>query len=286
MPTYCNRNAATSTLNTKGNNKTMNNMIKTPITTQKIQENLIKLTTTDFINNIEFFNSINSTSQYLIEKKQQQLQQMQVAIAERQTHGKGTHDKRWSSPPNTGIWLSFTWSLPINTQWSLASIAIGYATLQTLKQFCDSDQLKLKWPNDIVYNKQKLAGILIDSHTDDKYAHLVIGIGINIYPYKHNIDSQHAALAEISDQNLCRNKIIAQILFNCYNAIIQLQLDQTATIISNWQAHDALQDCCVTIKTGQKITSGKYLGINNNGEMRILINNILTEIRQASIISY
>ncbi|MBT4885358.1 MAG: biotin--[acetyl-CoA-carboxylase] ligase [Legionellales bacterium] len=264
----------------------MNNNIKAPISAKKIQDNLKKLTVNDFINNIEVFNSINSTCQYLIEQKQYQIQKMQVAIAERQTHGKGTHGKQWSSPPNTGIWLSFTWSLPINTQWSLASIAVGYATLQTLQQFCDNDQLQLKWPNDIVYNKSKLAGILINSHTDDKYAHLVIGIGINIYPYKHNIDAQHTALAELSDENPCRNKIIAQLLFNCYNILTQLQLGQTATIISNWQAHDALQDCRITLKTGQKITAGEYLGINNKGEIKILINDSLTELIQANIIKY
>ncbi|WP_159636983.1 biotin--[acetyl-CoA-carboxylase] ligase [Sphingobacterium composti Ten et al. 2007 non Yoo et al. 2007] len=136
-------------------------------------------------NSIIVFEELPSTNDYLKEllSKFKPLEQFTVIMAKNQTAGKGQRGNTWNSEPDSNLTASFLISpekLEISNQFSLtvlASLAV-YDTLKTL----GFQKLSIKWPNDIMIENKKVAGILIENKIAGTYInHSIIGIGINVY---------------------------------------------------------------------------------------------------------
>lgn len=103
-----------------------------------------------------------------------------ACFAEQQTQGRGRRGKIWISPPHSSIYLSLAWrfDVPLNELGGL-SLAIGVAVVRVLKAI-GLDQAGLKWPNDVLVEGRKIAGILIETTQNTTAATTaIIGIGLN-----------------------------------------------------------------------------------------------------------
>jgi BirA family biotin operon repressor/biotin-[acetyl-CoA-carboxylase] ligase len=104
-----------------------------------------------------------------------------VVIAEKQTQGKGRRGRNWFSPPSEGIYFSIILRPRISPHEApkltlMASVAVA-ETVLSLTQL----RVNIKWPNDILINGKKLAGILTEISAEmDRIHYVVIGIGINV----------------------------------------------------------------------------------------------------------
>lgn len=115
-----------------------------------------------------------------------------------QTEGRGQHGRRWESPANTNILITFAHPIQ-SVSHAHVSLAAGIAVCTALRAY--SCNALCKWPNDVLINNRKIAGILIEK--DD--ANFYIGIGINIqYPAQRTTDrtSCHAEGIEILKREL------------------------------------------------------------------------------------
>ncbi|GEK91728.1 biotin--[acetyl-CoA-carboxylase] ligase [Alkalibacterium kapii] len=109
-----------------------------------------------------------------------------VILAQEQTSGKGRLGRNWSSPMGGSISMSVIVKpridfakIPLLTQLTAASL------VKALESIAD---VKIKWPNDIILNRKKIAGILIESEfRGDSLSGIIIGIGINTNLNKHNM---------------------------------------------------------------------------------------------------
>jgi BirA family biotin operon repressor/biotin-[acetyl-CoA-carboxylase] ligase len=89
-----------------------------------------------------------------------------VVVADEQTSGRGRLDRRWEAPAGSALLASFV--LPARP---LASLAAGVAAAAAC-----GDQVRLKWPNDLLLAGAKLAGILVERRGE----RCIVGIGINL----------------------------------------------------------------------------------------------------------
>jgi BirA family biotin operon repressor/biotin-[acetyl-CoA-carboxylase] ligase len=97
--------------------------------------------------------------------------------AEVQPAGRGRHGRAWVSDRG-GLWFSAV--LPTANPaapWALLPLAVGWAVLSTLRELGVTGA-RLRWPNDILVDRRKLAGILVDRFSPDA---AVVGIGLNIF---------------------------------------------------------------------------------------------------------
>ena len=137
-----------------------------------VGQNLIVLTEVDSTNN--FLKQALTNSTPLIEGT--------VIMAESQTAGRGQQNNKWLSEPKKNLTFSILLNpffLTAPKQFNL-NIAISIGINNALNNIL-SPGLKIKWPNDIYYNNQKLGGILIENVLQgDAIKHSVIGIGINV----------------------------------------------------------------------------------------------------------
>jgi len=96
--------------------------------------------------------------------------------ADVQTAGRGRTGRFWVSDEN-GLWLSAVLPTPgAPACWSLLPLAAGWAVLGVIRGL-GLPQARLRWPNDILVGRQKLAGILVDRFSADT---AVVGIGLNV----------------------------------------------------------------------------------------------------------
>lgn len=130
---------------------------------------------------LDVFPEIGSTNSYLLEQPAPTVDRWHIAIAERQTAGRGRGDKQWHSPKGGGLWMSGAYTfeaLPQNL--SALTLAIGVGAARALRGL-GLDNLKLKWPNDLLVGGSKLGGILLDSKSaGGSNLTVVCGLGVNV----------------------------------------------------------------------------------------------------------
>lgn len=104
-----------------------------------------------------------------------------VVVAETQTSGRGRRGRSWYSPPGQSIYTSIILRPPMApAQAPQITLMTAVALAQTLSQTAGLDA-KIKWPNDILINGKKIAGILTEISTDmDVVDYVVVGLGINV----------------------------------------------------------------------------------------------------------
>ncbi|PBQ30397.1 biotin--[acetyl-CoA-carboxylase] ligase [Sphingobacteriaceae bacterium] len=136
--------------------------------------------------NIIFLPEIESTNSYAIDLlKNVNLPEGTVVHALNQTHGKGQRGSLWTAEPERNMTASFILRptfLELKNQFFLYQVA-ALACYDAMAQILDSSQIdiKIKWPNDILVNQKKIAGILIENTIHNgQISWCVAGIGINV----------------------------------------------------------------------------------------------------------
>lgn len=121
---------------------------------------------------------IDSTNAYLQEKPEME-RVSQVVDADGQTAGKGMGSNTWESSP--GLNLTFSMGIDMSFLKAADQFLLSMAVPLGLVDALPVDSLKVKWPNDLVYEGRKLAGILINSTIHGTMMGVsVVGIGLNV----------------------------------------------------------------------------------------------------------
>lgn len=102
-----------------------------------------------------------------------------VIIADEQTGGRGTKGRSWDSPRGLGLYASVILR-PHRSDLSLIPLMAGVACLEAIRE-ATGLEAALKWPNDIIWNRRKLGGILCEGEfLGNRLSFAVLGIGLNI----------------------------------------------------------------------------------------------------------
>lgn len=133
----------------------------------------------DFQPTILRFDSVGSTNDKLKELALQGATEGTIVVAKRQTRGKGRLGRTWNSPLG-GLYLSaLLYPLSAKRITDL-SFLVGVAVVQTLQELLPKMvDISLKWPNDVLADKKKIAGILSEAFEDEKFFGAVVGVGLN-----------------------------------------------------------------------------------------------------------
>ena len=129
------------------------------------------------------FDEIDSTNAYLQRKQSEADIRNWVVSANEQTAGKGMGNNSWESEAGKNLTFSLAVDmsfLPAEKQF-LLSKAVPLGIIDVLDNILPNEKLSIKWPNDIIYENRKLAGILINSTIKANMMDIsIIGIGLNV----------------------------------------------------------------------------------------------------------
>ncbi|MFZ3578148.1 biotin--[acetyl-CoA-carboxylase] ligase [Virgibacillus sp. DJP39] len=197
-----------------------------------------------------------------------------VVIADEQTEGKGRMNRPWHSSENKGIWMS------IILRPKILPYLAPQLTLLTATVIAEvfSKQLgitpQIKWPNDVLINQKKVAGILTEMQAEqDQIQYIVIGIGINV---NHSINEIPEDLVNTATSLHIASKeerpikdLIQQILQTfepTYNQYITNGFTETK---EKWESYGFKIGQDIKVNTMKKNWTAKFDGIANDGALLI-----------------
>lgn len=130
---------------------------------------------------VEVVDSTASTQDDLVASARAGAPSGTIVLAREQTGGRGRLAREWSSPRDAGLWFSALLRSPSSLSMgegralSLLPLFAGVALARTMHRHCQVSAA-LKWPNDVLIEDRKVAGLLVTSVPPDGF---VIGIGMN-----------------------------------------------------------------------------------------------------------
>jgi BirA family biotin operon repressor/biotin-[acetyl-CoA-carboxylase] ligase len=189
-----------------------------------------------------------------------------------QTQGRGRFGRQWYSPFGENIYCSSRWILNCDlTKLSGLSLITSLAVLATINNIYPDPNIKIKWPNDILWGNKKLCGTLIEIMTESNSTiQVVIGIGLNVNSDSQNhivLDKPWCSLYEISQQHYNRNLIIAQLIINLERYIKKFLNNTLGDFMEEWNGVDYLYGKHINVAQTDGSISGKAKGINQLGQL-------------------
>lgn len=139
------------------------------------------LKTKSIARNIFAYKAVKSTNDLAAEMAEGGQPEGTIVVADQQTKGRGRLGRRWYSPEGTGIYLSIVLKPEFPTEMAPAvSVLTAVALADTLVKY-NPDDVRIKWPNDVLIGGRKVAGILTELAAErEKINHIIIGVGINV----------------------------------------------------------------------------------------------------------
>lgn len=225
---------------------------------------------------VEILHSIDSTNAHAMRRVQSGALDFSAGrswacMSESQSAGKGRRGREWVSPFGHNIYLSVVreFSNGAATLDGL-SLVVGLAVVTALSEK-GYRGLKLKWPNDVLMDGSKLAGILLEVSGDvTGLCHVVIGIGLNL---RSNPDAMSAvtqawtALDKAGFTRHKRNELSGAILNKLLTALQMFQHSGFAPFMKQWQKYDSTFGLEVDISSASGVISGKGMGVNESGAL-------------------
>jgi len=217
---------------------------------------------------LEVFESITSTNDHL--KKNKHTQTIKLCLAEQQSGGKGRFNRRWFSPFGKNIYLSCLYPFQKDiSELSGLSMAVSLAIIKVIKKIAALDNLFVKWPNDIIYDNKKLAGCLVEIQAETHgICQVVIGIGINVNMLScDEISQPWTSLQKLTRAYVDRNELCIHLINNLLEYLKTFEKKGLAFFINEWNAADCLTEKKIAVKNLNETVHGKALGINENGQL-------------------
>ncbi len=224
------------------------------------------------LSGLEIHDSIGSTSQQLMQQAAAGAPSGQVCLAERQTAGRGRRGRKWISPYGSNIYLSLLWQFPLAPiELSGVSLAAGLAVMRALNRL-GVTEVGLKWPNDILWQERKLAGLLLEMTGESEGpSQVILGVGLNTCLSNRQgsrIDQPWVDLANVpGGQQIGRNQLAAELIHQLVNALECFERERLAPLLDEWQQQDLYYNKTVALRMGNQTIVGKHVGIDKNGAL-------------------
>lgn len=228
-----------------------------------------------------YFSTVDSTNNYLKRQALLGAPHGTVAVADCQTGGKGRLGKSFQSPGGVGIYLSMLLR-PDCPQEQLMHLtcAVGTAMCDALEEAAGV-RPGIKWTNDLVCEKRKLSGILVELLNDTRgKLCVIIGIGVNccqqLTDFPEELRDRAGSLAMVTGRRIDRPKVAAAMMEALANMDRNLLTGKEAML------EQYRRDCVtlgqkISVVRGDEIRHGTALDIGNDGDLIVRFDDGHTE---------
>lgn len=131
---------------------------------------------------IRKFEEVTSTNEIALQAGKTEFASGTVYVADRQTAGRGRRGRTWESSKTQNLYFSLLLCPKVPTDKAhMLTLVMAYALADAIRELAGEKIAQIKWPNDIVVNGKKVAGILTEmGFREDKSFYVVIGVGVNL----------------------------------------------------------------------------------------------------------
>jgi BirA family biotin operon repressor/biotin-[acetyl-CoA-carboxylase] ligase len=194
-----------------------------------------------------------------------------VVLAGEQTRGRGRHGRRWSSPPGN-LYASVLVQVdgPLATSAQLSFVA-GLALAEALERHApDGVRLRLKWPNDVLVGRAKVAGILLESIGGTHRAHaasVLVGTGVNIVSCPAGTPYPATSLAEQGFAAIAPRALLAGYLGRLDHWLRRWREGGFDAVRAAWCARGAGLGETIRLRLDREELSGRFVEVTPSGAL-------------------
>jgi BirA family biotin operon repressor/biotin-[acetyl-CoA-carboxylase] ligase len=209
------------------------------------------------------YNHTSSTQKIAAEYAKNKENDGLVIFAEEQSKGKGRADNKWHSSRSESILCSIILTdNKLNPE--LLSLTCAVAIAEAIGKSANG-QAKIKWPNDIMLNGKKVAGILLESKTDGDGNTCIIGIGINCHQKKDSFPVELQPLAtsiDIESHSISDRILLAKRLLTSIENWLEVAARTSEKVIGQWNSLSIQLGYRVKLIYNGREFSGNCIGID------------------------
>lgn len=228
------------------------------------------------LGDIRYFDSIGSTNNEALAWATGGAKDLSLVIADEQTAGRGRLDRKWFTPKGTALAFSLILRPSAAEKPHLTRI-IGLSALAVTDALRTRGLVaQIKWPNDVLLNGRKVAGILVESvWSGEEVDCAVIGVGMNVLkgavPSEELLLFPATSLEESLGPTVEREKILHDILAGIIALRPHLSTD---SFIASWEKALAFRGEQIQVEQGDgSLDRGKLLGLEPDGSLRLIDEN-------------
>lgn len=196
-----------------------------------------------------------------------------LVLTDYQTKGRGQYNRQWETNPEENLTFSLIFEPKNEQRLTILTLSCALAIAEVCGEQIDS-KLSIKWPNDVLFNGKKLAGLLTEAIFNGNITErVIVGIGININQsiFESSLKDSAISLSAITEKEYSREQLLARILTRI-EYYYRLWVTRDINLIRGINKALSGFGTWVSISIDGTERKGKYkfLGINENGSLIVL----------------
>ena len=218
---------------------------------------------------LQILDATDSTNSVLMQAAAAGAPDGSVVCAEYQFAGRGRRGRQWQSVLGGSLTFSVLWRFDEGIAALVGlSLAVGLAMARALNQHSQF-RVKLKWPNDVLVDFRKLAGILVEIQGDIQGpSFAVVGVGLNVRLPPAQRESIEQAVVDLEEMqvHIGRNALLASCLLEL-NAVMEvMRREGFSALRAEWETHHAHAGQPVSlVLPNTQIVEGIARGVDDTG---------------------
>jgi len=198
-----------------------------------------------------------------------------LVVADQQTAGRGRLGRSWEAPPGTALLCSLLLKPPPERHPPELSLVAGVAVADAL-ELTVGLAIQLKWPNDVMLRRRKVAGCLAEAHDGA----VVLGIGVNVNQTRSELPDGAGSLRTLTGQEWDREELLATLLRALelrYGAWLEGGLD---AVYEGLSPRDFLRGRHVSVNG----TSGVAVKIDRQGRLEVDVDGRIVSVESGQVV--
>jgi len=219
---------------------------------------------------IRVFEQTTSTNDVVEKLARDGVREGVVVFAESQTRGRGRLGRKWVSPARKGLWFSILLRPNLRPQ-ETTQLTVACAT--ALRRAIVSQTrlpVEIKWPNDILINGKKVAGILTEMSAElDRVRHVIPGIGIDVNQEEFPVELRKTAssLKIESGEDFSRPALATAVLRELDKDYSRVCAGKFSEVAGEWEEHCGTIGRDVTVQIGDRKIRGRAESLDDDGAL-------------------
>lgn len=232
-----------------------------------------EISTTWLGRDLFFFERLNSTNTFAKNLERDSSKHGTIILAENQFKGRGQYKHQWNSDAGANLTFSLIFEPKSGEKLTVLTLAVSLAIIEIIEEQTKKS-LRLKWPNDILYNNSKIAGILTETiFNGNKLDRAIVGVGLNVNQilFEESIHGKATSIKKIIGKDVIREILLARILSRI-EYYYQLWLTTNAELVKRINKKLIGYGMWIKLLINHQEKEGvfKFLGINEKGQLLVL----------------
>ena len=221
------------------------------------------------IQEAEVFKNLDSSNTYLLGQVID-VGLARVCAVESQSKGRGRRGNEWLSAPNKNIMMSMSWGF---AQWPASITGLGLAVALIVAERLNADHqldVEIKWPNDLLINGDKLAGVLVDVIGEARGAcNVVLGLGLNVRQDDWSKSDAGYAWTDLHSLGieLDRNEFVGHIVSDWVAMLQSFESNGFAPLAERWAKLSSYADKKIAVGDPTSKIVGRMQGVDQTGAL-------------------